>query len=141
MMATAARTTPLRPTHRWWRPTMAPSSMPNGATRVDLAWSSTTHWIAPPTSTTTSSSCTPASWRIQESGRGFLGYAAQWDADPGPAAPRTASALGSLPLPGPGRHTLHLRVFDGHGTSTDIAYLYLYDTGQPTATLAEGQVQ
>jgi len=82
-----------------------------------------------------------ASWRIQDSGHGFLGYAAQWDADPGPAASHTASAVGSLPLPGPGRHTLHLRVFDGHGTSTDIAYLYLYDTGQPTAALAEGQVQ
>jgi hypothetical protein len=83
----------------------------------------------------------PASWSIKESGRGFLGYAAQWDTDPGPGATRTASAVGSLPLPGPGRHTLHLRVFDGRGTSTDIAYLYLYDTGQPTAALAEGRVQ
>jgi hypothetical protein len=83
----------------------------------------------------------PATWSIKESGRGFLGYAAQWDADPGPAAPHTAAAAGSLPLPGSGRHTLHLRVFDGRGVSTDIAYLYLYDTGQPTAALAESRVQ
>ena len=81
-----------------------------------------------------------ARWNIQDSGRGFLGYAAQWDADPGPDARRAASATGSLALPGPGRHTLHLRVFDGRGSSTDITYLYLYDTGQPTAALAESRV-
>lgn len=83
----------------------------------------------------------PVSWRIQDSGRGFLGYAAEWDADPGPAAPHTPSASGSLPVPGPGRHTLHLRVFDGQGTSTDITYIYLYDTGRPTAAFLENPVQ
>ena len=73
------------------------------------------------------------SWRIQDAGRGLAGYAAQWDGDPGPAAAHTRSATGSLPVPGPGRHTLHLRVFDGRGDSADLTYLYLYDTGAPTA--------
>jgi len=83
----------------------------------------------------------PVSWRIQDSGRGFLGYVAAWDADPGPAATRISSAGGSLPVPGPGRHTLHLRLFDGRGESADITYLYLYDTGRPTAALADSRVQ
>lgn len=78
-------------------------------------------------------------WQIRDGGRGFLGYAAQWDADPGPAAARTPSAGGTLALPGPGRHTLHLRAFDGRGESTDISYLYLYDTGRPTAALVESR--
>jgi hypothetical protein len=83
----------------------------------------------------------PVSWRIQNGGHGFLGYAAQWDADPGTAAPRTASAAGTLSLPGPGRHTLHVRVFDGRGGSADITYLYLYDTGRPTAAFTDSRPQ
>lgn len=81
----------------------------------------------------------PVSWRVQDGGQGFLGYAVQWDADPGPGAPRTPTAGGSLPLAGPGRHTLHLRVFDGRGTSADVTYLYLYDTGRPTAAFTGSQ--
>jgi len=81
------------------------------------------------------------SWRIQDAGRGFAGYAAGWDADPGPGAARTHSATGSLPVPGPGRHTLHVRVFDGRGDSADLTYLYLYATGVPTAGFIDSRVQ
>lgn len=83
----------------------------------------------------------PVSWRIQDGGRGFTGYAVQWDADPGPAAARTPSPAGTLTVPGPGRHVLHLRVFDGRGTSADITYLYLYDTGIPAAAFQESRAQ
>jgi hypothetical protein len=38
-------------------------------------------------------------------------------------------------VPGPGSHTLHLRVFDRAGTSADITYLYLYDLDPPTSAL------
>jgi hypothetical protein len=83
----------------------------------------------------------PASWQIRDSGRGVLGYAVQWDADPGAAAAPTPSGTGSLALPGPGRHTLHVRVFDGRGASTDVTYLYLYDTGRPTAAFIDSRSQ
>jgi len=77
------------------------------------------------------------SWWIQDGGRGFTGYAAQWDGDPGPNAAPTHAISGSSTLPGPGRHTLHLRVFDGGGTTADLTYLYLYDIGVPTAAFQD----
>ena len=77
----------------------------------------------------------PISWRLRDGGHGVAGYAAKWDADPGPGAPRTASLSGTTGVPGPGSHTLHLRVFDRAGTSADITYLYLYDVEPPSSTL------
>ena len=77
----------------------------------------------------------PISWQLRDGGHGLAGYAARWDTDPGPGAPRTMSAGGSAAVPGPGSHTLHLRVFDRAGTSADITYLYLYDVELPTSTL------
>src|SRR5438132_4364557 len=77
----------------------------------------------------------PISWQLRDGGHGLAGYAAKWDADPGAGASRTMSASGSAALPGPGSHTLHLRVFDRSGTSADITYLYLYDVEPPTSTL------
>jgi hypothetical protein len=77
----------------------------------------------------------PISWHLRDGGRGLAGYAAQWDADPGVGAPRTQSASGTSSVPGPGSHTLHLRVFDRAGTSADITYLYLYDVEPPTSAL------
>jgi murein DD-endopeptidase MepM/ murein hydrolase activator NlpD len=77
-------------------------------------------------------------WQIRDGGRGLSGYAAQWDTDPGPGAARTRGIAGSAVLPGPGAHTLHLRVFDGAGQSADISYLYLYDVDPPTAHLSLG---
>jgi hypothetical protein len=75
------------------------------------------------------------SWHLRDGGRGLAGYAAQWDADPGAGAPRTQSVSGTSAVPGPGSHTLHLRVFDRAGTSADITYLYLYDVEAPTSAL------
>ena len=77
----------------------------------------------------------PVTWHLRDGGRGLAGYAARWDADPGAAAPRTQSTSGTASVPGPGSHTLHLRVFDRAGTSADITYLYLYDVQPPTSTL------
>src|SRR5712692_2019750 len=77
----------------------------------------------------------PISWQLRDGGHGVAGYAASWDADPGPGAPRTASTRGTSSVPGPGSHTLHLRVFDRAGTSADITYLYLYDVEPPTSAL------
>ena len=77
----------------------------------------------------------PVSWQLRDGGRGVAGYAAQWDADPGPTAHRTSSLSGTTAVPGPGSHTLHLRVFDRTGTSADITYLYLYDVEPPSAAL------
>jgi hypothetical protein len=77
----------------------------------------------------------PISWQLRDGGHGVAGYAASWDADPGPGAPRTASTRGTSSVPGPGSHTLHLRVFDRSGTSADITYLYLYDVEPPTSAL------
>jgi hypothetical protein len=77
----------------------------------------------------------PVSWQLRDGGHGVAGYAAKWDADPGPGAPRTMSASGSAAVPGPGSHMLHLRVFDRAGTSADITYLYLYDVESPTSAL------
>jgi hypothetical protein len=78
----------------------------------------------------------PISWQIRDGGRGLAGFAAQWDADPGPGAARTRGASGSAVLPGPGAHTLHLRVFDAAGHTADVSYLYLYDVDPPTAHLS-----
>lgn len=77
----------------------------------------------------------PVSWQLRDGGRGVAGYAAQWDADPGPTAHRTSSLSGTTAVPGPGSHTLHLRVFDRAGTSADITYLYLYDVEPPSAAM------
>ena len=80
-------------------------------------------------------------WHLRDGGHGLAGFAAQWDADPGPAAPRTQATSGTANWPGPGSHTLHLRVFDRAGTSADITYLYLYDVDPPSSTLAVDPVQ
>src|SRR5437868_780608 len=77
----------------------------------------------------------PVSWHLRDGGHGLAGFAAQWDQDPGPGAARTQATSGSASVPGPGSHTLHLRVFDRAGTSADITYLYLYDVELPTSTL------
>ena len=77
----------------------------------------------------------PVTWHLRDGGRGLAGYAVQWDVDPGAGAPRTQSASGTSSVPGPGSHTLHLRVFDRAGTSADITYLYLYDVEAPTSAL------
>jgi len=77
----------------------------------------------------------PVSWHLRDGGHGLAGFAAQWDQDPGMGAPRTQATSGSAAVPGPGSHTLHLRVFDRAGTSVDITYLYLYDVDPPTSAL------
>lgn len=77
----------------------------------------------------------PVSWHLRDGGHGLAGFAAQWDADPGPAAPRTAANTGTAAVPGPGSHTLHLRVFDRAGASVDVTYLYLYDVEPPSSAL------
>ena len=77
----------------------------------------------------------PVGWQLRDGGRGLAGYAAQWDADPGANARRTSSSSGTVAVPGPGSHTLHLRVFDRAGRSADITYLYLYDVEPPTSVL------
>ena len=77
----------------------------------------------------------PVTWHLRDGGRGLNGHAAKWDADPGPAAPRTMATSGTAAVPGPGSHTLHLRVFDRAGSSADITYLYLYDVQPPTSAL------
>ena len=77
----------------------------------------------------------PVSWHLRDGGHGLAGFAAQWDADPGAAAPRTQATSGAATVPGPGSHTLHLRVFDRFGTSADITYLYLYDVDPPISAL------
>ena len=77
----------------------------------------------------------PVSWRLRDGGHGLAGFAARWDQDPGAAAGRTLATSGSAAVPGPGAHTLHLRVFDRAGTSADITYLYLYDVEPPTSAL------
>jgi murein DD-endopeptidase MepM/ murein hydrolase activator NlpD len=77
----------------------------------------------------------PVSWHLRDGGHGLAGFAAQWDQDPGPAAARTQAITGSATVPGPGSHTLHLRVFDRAGISADITYLYLYDVDLPSSAL------
>jgi hypothetical protein len=74
-------------------------------------------------------------WNLRDGGHGLAGFAAQWDQDPGAAAHRTQASSGAATVPGPGSHTLHLRVFDRVGTSADITYLYLYDVDPPTSAL------
>src|SRR5438552_12483673 len=78
----------------------------------------------------------PVSWHLRDGGHGLAGFAAQWDQDPGPGAARIQATSGSAASPGPGSHTLHLRVFDRAGTSADITYLYLYDVEAPTSALS-----
>ena len=73
----------------------------------------------------------PVSWRLRDGGRGLAGFAARWDADPGVAAGRTLATSGSAAVPGPGAHTLHLRVFDRAGTRVSGFYL----PGQPAARI------
>ncbi len=77
----------------------------------------------------------PVTWHLRDGGRGLAGFAAQWDQDPGTAAARSQATSGAATIPGPGSHTLHLRVFDRAGTSADITYLYLYDVEPPTSAL------
>jgi len=83
----------------------------------------------------------PVSWHLRDGGHGLAGFAVQWDQDPGPAAARTQATSGTATVPGPGSHTLHLRVFDRAGGSADITYLYLYDLEPPTATLQVDRTQ
>jgi hypothetical protein len=83
----------------------------------------------------------PVSWHLRDGGHGLAGFAAQWDQDPGPAAPRTHAISGTASVPGPGSHTLHLRVFDRAGGSADITYLYLYDVDAPSAALMVDRTQ
>ena len=75
----------------------------------------------------------PVSWHLRDGGRGLAGFAAQWDQDPGPGAARSQTTSGSAAVPGPGSHTLHLRVFDRAGASADVTYLYLYDVDPPSS--------
>ncbi|HEX9096877.1 MAG TPA: M23 family metallopeptidase [Candidatus Dormibacteraeota bacterium] len=77
----------------------------------------------------------PVRWQLRDGGHGVAGYAVQWDADPGATAHRTSSSSGTAAVPGPGSHTLHLRVFDRAGISADITYLYLYDVEPPSSAL------
>ncbi|MDQ6713345.1 MAG: M23 family metallopeptidase [Candidatus Dormibacteraeota bacterium] len=77
----------------------------------------------------------PVTWHLREGSHGLAGFAVQWDADPGAAAPRSQATSGTAAVPGPGSHTLHMRVFDRAGTSADITYLYLYDVDPPTSAL------
>jgi hypothetical protein len=76
------------------------------------------------------------SWQVTAGSRGLAGWAAQWDADPIAAGPRNHGPAGSAAVPGPGSHTLHLRVWEQGGGSADITYLYLYDVDPPTGALA-----
>jgi hypothetical protein len=78
----------------------------------------------------------PVSWRLRDGGHGLAGFAARWDTDPGTAAARTQATSGSAAVPGPGAHTLHLRVFDRAGASADVTYLYLYDVEPPSSSLS-----
>jgi hypothetical protein len=77
----------------------------------------------------------PLTWHLRDGGHGLAGFAAAWDRDPGVQASRTFGLAGSAAVPGPGSHTLHLRVFDRAGASADITYLYLYDVDPPSSTL------
>lgn len=77
----------------------------------------------------------PLSWHLRDGGHGLAGYAAQWDADPGVNAPRNQALSGTAAVPGPGSHTLHLRVWDRAGASADITYLYLYDVEAPSSAM------
>ena len=83
----------------------------------------------------------PVTWHLRDGGHGLAGFAAQWDQDPGPTAPRTTATSGTASVPGPGSHTLHLRVFDRAGRSADITYLYLYDVDPPSSALTVGPAQ
>jgi hypothetical protein len=83
----------------------------------------------------------PVSWHLRDGGHGLAGFAAQWDADPGPGAARTQATNGTAAVPSPGSHTLHLRVFDRLGSSADITYLYLYDVEPPTSDLRADRTQ
>jgi hypothetical protein len=83
----------------------------------------------------------PVSWQLRDGGHGLAGFAAQWDADPGPGAARTQAINGTAAVPSPGSHTLHLRVFDRLGGSADITYLYLYDVEPPTSDLRVDRTQ
>jgi peptidase M23-like protein len=75
----------------------------------------------------------PVTWQIRDGGHGLAGFAVRWDEDPGARAARTPATSGTAALPGPGSHTLHLRVFDRAGGSADVTYLYLYDVDPPTS--------
>ena len=77
----------------------------------------------------------PVSWHLRDGGRGLAGFAAQWDQDPGAGAARSQATSGSAAVPGPGSHTLHVRVFDRAGSSADVTYLYLYDVDPPSSAL------
>jgi hypothetical protein len=80
----------------------------------------------------------PVSWQLRDGGHGLAGFAVRWDEDPGVSAPRTLATSGTAMVPGPGSHTLHLRVFDRAGHSADLTYLYTYDVERPSSELAAG---
>jgi len=74
----------------------------------------------------------PVSWRVQDGLWGFSGLRMAWDADPGGPMPGPAAGrAGTTGIPGPGRHTLHLRVWDRAEHTADITYQYLVDHGRP----------
>ena len=75
-------------------------------------------------------------WNLRQGQYGLAGSAANWDADPGVGAPRSQALSGTASLPGPGSHTLHLRVWDRAGRTADLTYLYLYDVDPPTSSVS-----
>jgi murein DD-endopeptidase MepM/ murein hydrolase activator NlpD len=76
-------------------------------------------------------------WRTQEGPGGFAGLRMAWDQDPGGPAPGPGTGrTGTTEVPGPGQHTLHLRVFDRAGLTADVTYLYLYDRERPSIRAA-----
>ncbi len=77
----------------------------------------------------------PVTWQLREGQYPLAGYAAKWDQDPGPNAPRSHALTGSAAVPGTGSHTLHLRVWDQAGRTADVTYLYLYDVDPPSSAL------
>ncbi|MHB8571514.1 MAG: peptidoglycan DD-metalloendopeptidase family protein [Candidatus Dormibacteria bacterium] len=81
----------------------------------------------------------PVTWTIADASHGVAGFTSAWDADPeagGASAPASTATTGSAQVPGPGLHTLNLRVWDTLGTSADVTYRYLYDADIPTVSLS-----
>ncbi|HEY9288131.1 MAG TPA: M23 family metallopeptidase, partial [Candidatus Dormibacteraeota bacterium] len=78
----------------------------------------------------------PVTWDLRQGQYGLAGSAVKWDADPGVNAPRSQTLSGTAAVPGPGSHTLHLRVWDRAGRTADLTYLYLYDVDPPTSSVS-----
>ena len=82
----------------------------------------------------------PVTWQLRQGQYALAGSAAKWDADPGVDAARTQALSGTVGVPGPGSHTLHLRVWDRAGRTADLTYLYLYDVDPPTGSASTDRV-